>query len=52
MMWFYDLRIIYTLKCFTVLNIRKDIPSSTLLAKKKKKKKPQKNKKQKKTQAI
>ena len=38
MIWFYDLRNIYTLKCFTVLNIRKDIPSSTLLAKKKKKK--------------
>ena len=45
MMWFYDLRNIYTLKCFTVLNIRQDIPSSTLLVKKKK---PQKNKKQKK----
>ena len=41
-MWFYDLRNIYTLKCFTVLNIRKDIPSSTLLAKKKQKTKNKK----------
>ena len=48
MMWFYDLRNIYTLKCFTVLNIRKDIPSSTLLAKKKKKKKTTKKQKTKK----
>lgn len=38
MIWFYDLRNIYTLKYFTVLNIRKDIPSSTLLAKKNPKK--------------
>ena len=42
MMWFYDLRNIYTLKCFTVLNITKDIPSSTLLAKKNQKTKNKK----------